>query len=213
MIRQIVWNLHYLIGHTPWDTGITPPELMELVEGDEVTPGRALDIGCGTGTDVIYLAQHGFDAVGTDIAWLAIRQARKKARRAGGEAAFHTAEVLELGRPEGPALGDRFDLAIDRGCFHGLSASERPAYLAMLRRVLRVGGLFLLYARGPHRWWGSAAGLTPEEAQACFVGDFNSRWIRTSDVRGRPASWYLFERTQPIGPAISSPSRGTHRPR
>jgi SAM-dependent methyltransferase len=197
MIRRIFWNFQYVFGRTPWDTGTTPPELVELVEGGEITPGRALDIGCGTGTNVIYLAQHGIEAVGTDIAWLAIRQARTKARQAGVEAAFHTAEVLKLGRPEGPTLGDRFDLAVDIGCFHGLPSLERPSYVSMLRRVLRPGGLFLLYAWGPRKMLGRDVGLTPEDAQTFLADDFHSRWIRSGEDRGHPSSWYLFERHRP----------------
>lgn len=199
MIRRIFWNLQYVFGRAPWDTGITPPELVELVESADIPPGRALDIGCGTGTNVIYLAQHGFEAVGTDIAWLAIRQARTKARQAGVDAAFHTAEVLKLGKREGPALGDRFDLAIDIGCFHGLPSLERPAYVAMLRRVLGADGLFLLYAWGPRKMLGRDVGLTPDEAQALFADDFRAEWIRSGQDRGHPSSWYLFERRPPSG--------------
>jgi cyclopropane fatty-acyl-phospholipid synthase-like methyltransferase len=194
MIEKVFWNLQYIFGQARWDTGITPPELVELVESGEVTPGRALDIGCGTGTNVIYLAQHGFEAVGTDIAWLAIRRARKKVRQAGVEATFHTAEILQMRRPDGPALGDQFDLAIDIGCLHGLPSSDRPAYAAMLTRVLRVGGLYLLYAWGPRKMFARVVGLTPDEAQTSFADDFHSRWIRSGEERGDPSSWYLFER-------------------
>lgn len=40
------WNLKYLLKKTRWDTGITPPELVEVVETGPVHVGRALDIGC-----------------------------------------------------------------------------------------------------------------------------------------------------------------------
>jgi methylase of polypeptide subunit release factors len=75
MMSGIWWNLPYLLGQPRWDTGITPPELIELVESGQVPPGRALDIGCGTGTNAVFLAQRGFEVVGTDVAWLAIRRA------------------------------------------------------------------------------------------------------------------------------------------
>ena len=70
MIAGIWWNLSYIFGRPRWDTGITPPELVELVESGQVPPGRALDIGCGRGTNAIYLAQRGFQVVGTDLSGL-----------------------------------------------------------------------------------------------------------------------------------------------
>ena len=78
----------YLAGDPPWDTGVTPPELVALVEGDNLLPGRALDFGCGTGTNCLYLAQHGWRAVGVDFSPLAIERAKHKTRQArvAGEA-------------------------------------------------------------------------------------------------------------------------------
>jgi methylase of polypeptide subunit release factors len=71
-MQRLFWNVTYWFGKTPWDTGITPPELRAVVESGQVRPGRALDLGCGTGTNVLYLAQHGFDVVGVDISSRAI---------------------------------------------------------------------------------------------------------------------------------------------
>ena len=38
----------YAAGDIPWDSGITPPEIHEVLK--ELPPGKALDLGCGTGT-------------------------------------------------------------------------------------------------------------------------------------------------------------------
>src|SRR3972149_10558536 len=105
MLGKLFWNVQYVFGRPRWDTGITPPELVEVVEDGVVPRGRALDIGCGTGTNAIYLAKRGFQVVGTDIAWLAIRKARQKARDAGVVAAFYASEATKLGTPDGPPLG------------------------------------------------------------------------------------------------------------
>ena len=204
MIRGIWWNLWYLFGKPRWDTGITPPELVELIEDGQVAPGRALDIGCGTGTNAIYLAQRGFDVVGTDVAWLAIRRAQRKARDAGVAAAFRVSEAVKLGTAAGPPLGGLFDLAVDIGCFHTFEPRQHSAYGSMLRRVLREGGYYLLYAWGPRKLLGRAVGLSPQETETLLAGDFERCWIRAGEEMGNPSYWYLFKRrrsgddTQPL---------------
>jgi SAM-dependent methyltransferase len=205
MISGIWWNLWYLFGKPRWDTGITPPELVELVESGQVPPGRALDIGCGTGTNGVFLARRGFDVVGTDVAWIAIRRAQRKARDAGVSATFWVGEAVKLGTPGRPPLGDPFDLAVDIGCFHSMQAIHREAYASMLRRVLRDGGHYLLYAWGPRKLLGRAVGLTPQETETLLAADFERCWIRAGEEAGSPSCWYLFKRRAP--PAANGSAR------
>ena len=194
MIARTWWNLSYLFGRTRWDTGITPPELVELVQSGQVQPGRALDIGCGTGTNAIYLARSGFQVVGTDLAWLAIRRARGKARKARVSVAFYVGEAIKLGTSAGPPIGDSFDLAVDIGCLHAIQSRDRVAYGSMLRRVLQVGGYYLLYAWGPRKLLGRAVGLAPHETESLLAGDFERCWIRAGEEQGSSSYWYLFKR-------------------
>ncbi|HET7089774.1 MAG TPA: methyltransferase domain-containing protein [Anaerolineae bacterium] len=63
------YDLSYRFSKPDWDTGLTPPEVIAEVENGR-SPGRALDLGCGTGTHTIYLAQHGFSVVGVDFSFL-----------------------------------------------------------------------------------------------------------------------------------------------
>jgi len=63
-------------GQPPWDTGISPPELLEFIRTHN--PGRAIDLGCGTGTNVITLVNAGWDVTGVDFAPRAIKIARRK---------------------------------------------------------------------------------------------------------------------------------------
>ena len=44
-------------------------------------PGKALDVGMGSGRNALYLASHGWDVTGFDIADVAVVQARKKAKK------------------------------------------------------------------------------------------------------------------------------------
>ncbi len=102
--------------------------------------GRALDLGCGTGTNVITLARHGWQVTGVDFAWSAIRIARRKAQQAGIHADLQVNDVTRLNGIAGP-----FELVLDIGCFHNLPDAGRPVYLHQLKRLLAAMGTYLLY--------------------------------------------------------------------
>lgn len=122
----------------PWDTEQTPPELYEFINANP--PGRVLDLGCGTGTNVITLAKNGWHAVGVDFIPRAIKKARSKAQKAGVYPEFQVCDITKLDNIQGP-----FDLILDIGCYHSLDKSGMQAYRDQLRRLLAPGGTFLLY--------------------------------------------------------------------
>lgn len=136
--RWLTFNLFYF-GRPPWDTGITPPELMQFIETH--APGKALDLGCGTGTNLLTLAHAGWQVTGVDFAWLAVFMAWQRLRRAGLRAVILQGDVTRLHN-----LQDSFNLILDIGCFHGLSDSGKQAYQRNLQRLLAGNGTFLIYA-------------------------------------------------------------------
>ncbi len=188
-LLALSWNLQYLFGRTRWDTGVTPPELIELIEGGRIPPGRALDVGCGTGTNSIYLAKHGFDVVGIDVAALAVRKARRKAKKTGAAVQFIAGNVLTLGAEFG-----EFDLALDIGCLHSLLPSDRRAYGETVRRLLRPGSSYVLYAWGPRTIGGHQQGLSRQELEDEFGDSFEVQWVREGEEGGAPSYWYWFKR-------------------
>jgi SAM-dependent methyltransferase len=137
-----IWRyLYFLIasfGKARWDTGISPPELLHFINDHD--PGRALDLGCGTGTNIITLAQNGWHATGVDFIPRSIQRARAKAKAAGIAATFHVDSVTRLENLKG-----YFDLILDIGCYQGLPFSDRNAYQNNLVRLLAPGGIFLMY--------------------------------------------------------------------
>ena len=160
---------------------MSPPEIVRFVESHPA--GRALDLGCGTGTNVVYLARHGWRAVGVDFAGRAIAKARRRARDAGVSCTFLVGDVTRL-EVAGP-----FDLALDLGCLHSIPVSGRAGYAAGLARVVRPGGTYLLYAFAPG---GPAFGLTREDVREKFGGAFDV--VGVEEGKGRPSAWYTLTR-------------------
>jgi SAM-dependent methyltransferase len=117
-VVSLFYQAAYLLGFKPWDTGVSPPELVEVVEGPEaLPPGRALDIGCGTGTNSVYMARHGWEVTGVDLVGRAIAMARRKAAAAGISPTFIQGDVTRLDELD---VGAGYGLLLDIGCFHGI---------------------------------------------------------------------------------------------
>jgi len=134
----LTWNENYAQGFKPWDSGVPEPLLIDAVESGTLPVGRALDVGCGTGTNAIWLAQHHYDVLGVDVAPLAIEEARKKLP-AGLNCRFSHLDFLAE-RPE----GGLFDLVFDRGCFHVFDEpDERAQFGAQVAQVLSPCGVWL----------------------------------------------------------------------
>jgi|SRR5215469_4532524 len=75
---QLSWNDSYASGVLPWDTGQPEPLLVEFVTSGGVAPRRTLEVGSGTETNTIWLAERSFDMLGVDVSPLAFEKARAK---------------------------------------------------------------------------------------------------------------------------------------
>lgn len=121
-----------------------PPQLVELLKQGESLDGPALDLGCGSGVTVSYLARYFRPAVGVDLAFAAIQQARKLATAEHSHASFVVADVPEL--PFGAGV---FAFIFDRGCFQSMPKEVWPGYFAEVERLLKPGGVFQLMTSKP----------------------------------------------------------------
>ena len=169
-MKKWMYSLMYRFGKPRWNTNITPPEVIETF-GKFTEPGTALDLGCGTGTNVIYMAQRGWQAIGVDFIAQAINKAREKAKFRGvtQSTRFYHADVTQLDKLNLPVC----QFALDMGCFHGQSAQGRQDYINSLSKILAPGSLYMLYAFLPTIGRGGGLiGLSIEDAKRLFSPHF-----------------------------------------
>lgn len=132
------WNARYAAGELPWDSGLPSRELANVLQEYEIPPGRALELGCGTGTNAIWLAQLGFDVTAVDVAPNALRIARDKATTAGVAVTWIEADAQNFGSGREP-----FDFVFDRGCYHCCRRTDLQGYVHTLKNVTHIGTKFL----------------------------------------------------------------------
>jgi SAM-dependent methyltransferase len=156
---NIGYRLLYRLGITPWDRPLIPAELTALVLGAGAPPpGRALDLGCGTGRHSVYLAGLGWDVTAVDDVPRAIAAARVRAKDANVRVRFEEGDVTRL---EELGLDRGFTLFLDAGCFHGIPLQDRAACARGVTALRGPDALLLLLAfapawRGPAPWGASA---------------------------------------------------------
>ena len=122
------WDLAYRAGDhiEHWDPPEVPAELVSAVGDGLVRRGQtALDVGCGAGSEAIFLAGRGVHAIGVDSSIAALEIARKRAQEAGVEADWMQADATRL-----PVHDAVVDLTLDRGCFHVVARRRRAHYAA-----------------------------------------------------------------------------------
>ncbi|NQU21513.1 MAG: class I SAM-dependent methyltransferase [Candidatus Nealsonbacteria bacterium] len=140
------WDERYQQGHIPWNSGHPSEELQRILAEREIARGRVLELGCGTGTNAVFLAEQGFDVTAMDLSSLAAEQARAKAAAAGVDVTFLAADLLELPdllTEQGVAP---FPFVFDRGVYHTVRRSDVSGFVETLSRVTDSGGIYLTLA-------------------------------------------------------------------
>jgi len=187
LFRRLLFHYWYF-RQPPWDTGVSPPELLEFIQEHE--PGRAIDIGCGTGTNIITLVRAGWKVIGVDFAPRAIRLARQKINKAGVQAELLVRDATKMEGIDGP-----FDLAFDLGCFHGIPQSERTKYLEQLDRILAPNAYWLMYGFFKPEALQAGPGLVEADIERISAQlTLLSRRDGFDDHRERSSAWFLFQK-------------------
>ena len=186
-VRRLRYELSYLLGRPRWDTGIVPPEVVAFVAA--TLPGRALDIGCGSGTSVLYLAQAGWQVDGVDFSRLAVLKARARLHRARVSASIWQDDATCLEKAQG-----EYTLVLDIGCFHNLDAEAKTAYIAALQPHLAPRFTFMLYGHCANPQERATSGLTEQDI-ATLAAHFRLARREDGQESSRGDSvWLWFER-------------------
>lgn len=182
---------YYRNGKPPWDSGVTPPELVDLVEGPgALTPGHVLELGCGTGTNAVYLARRGWRVAAVDLVDRAVRQAREKADAAGVDITVLCGDATRLDEVGVPGP---YDLFFDLSCYCGIPPHRRDAYAAGLTTRAAQGAQLLMFGYGPEAFDDPISGVTADELRARFAG-----WQLADVTPGTnpvPTFWFTLHRT------------------
>ena len=189
LVRRLLFQYWYF-GQPPWDTGVSPPELLEFIQTHE--PGHAIDLGCGTGTNVITLAKAGWRVTGVDFAPRAVKLAKQKVNRAGVQVELFVKDVTKLQGINGP-----FDLAFDIGCFHSIPQKGKVEYLRQLNRILAPNGFWLMYGFLKPETNHAGPGLVEADiSHALSQLTLVSRQDGFDDSRARASAWFLFQKSR-----------------
>ena len=187
-----IYSLAFLLGADNWKITPTPSEITGSLAGLDKERSVILDIGCGDGGNCLELAADGWRVIGVDIVPLAVRRARRAAKKAGvaERVVFYVGDASQL-----PAVGlPSVDFAYDIGCFHLLSKEKRQAYIDGLAALLKPGGTFVLKAFTPRKQGRRTVGFTEDAVGDMFGSRFSLERSSDHSYWRFPAKWYWFTR-------------------
>ena len=200
------YDLLYRFG-APWETG-PRSELVELVESgilapESLPPGRAVDLGCGSGANAVYLAERGFHVTGVDFSRVALAKARRLAAARGMDRRVVLVRS-DLTAGEMPGVLGPFDLLVDYGTLDDLKGPKRVAMAMTVKQLSRAGSRFLLWCfyaprkelprisfTGPSRL---SPGLKPGEEVTLFGDSFDIERLPKPPRESRSACFLMTRR-------------------
>jgi hypothetical protein len=179
------YQLLYRLRLTPWADRDIPAALKAIVIGPAaLTPGVAVDLGCGTGEHARYLAGLGWSTTAVDFVATAIATARRRDRT--GLVTWRVADVTQPDQvdPDG-ALRGVVSLLLDVGCLHGLSPAQRSGWATTVANLAAPTATLLLRAAPPARRGIGPAGIGVEQITALLRNDWH--------LNDRHGGWYRYD--------------------
>ena len=166
-----------------------------------VPTGKALDIGCGAGTDSVYLARQGWEVTSLDFIPKALEYTQQRARDAGVDVTPVEADITDWVPPH------TFDLVLDHGLLHNMDPVRYPAYRECVLNALGEDGELVLLHWHPLFPGQENGKMGPtrrsrEEIKAFFAPELQERFFAREEFedlpsmvgRGMTQAYYLFRR-------------------
>jgi SAM-dependent methyltransferase len=156
----------YRLGFMPWEQDEPISDIADLVEGpNALPPGRALDIGCGTGRNAVYCARRGWQVTGIDDVPLALQRARHHIDAAGQDVRLIRGDIAGT-----TDLGRGYSLLLDVGCLHGLNNAQLTRAVTNISQAAVPGGTLLMFAIAPGAPKPAPGGIDPDDLPNLFPG-------------------------------------------
>ena len=108
---------------------------------------RVLDLGCGAGRHVVYLAREGFEVYGVDIAENGLEHTRQWLEQEGLKAELRQSDIAQI-----PYAGGFFDAVISIYVIYHKTLTEMHPVVAEIYRVLRRSGVALISLQSKRGW-------------------------------------------------------------
>ncbi|MBT3198404.1 MAG: class I SAM-dependent methyltransferase [Phycisphaerales bacterium] len=164
------WDRSYRKGkRIPWNNDLpAAPVLQEAVKTKTIKPCRTVVLGCGSGSNAIFLAKKGFDVTAVDVAPSALGIAMANAKKAGVKVRWVLSDVLKL-----PDL-KQYDLIFDRGCYHHVRYVDPAGFAASLRQLMRPGARCFILSCNRDK----APGIREKMIRDDFSEQFDFEWLR-----------------------------------
>jgi methyl halide transferase len=112
------WEKRYRERDTPWEEEEPSSELLVALRAHAGPDPRVLEVGCGLGTNALWLASHGYRIDATDVSQRCIEQARARSAPGPGAPNFFVMDAIRS------PIDATYDVVVDRGCFHSFSRPE-----------------------------------------------------------------------------------------
>lgn len=167
------WNQSYRGGDTPWEQGHPSVELVRVVKEAVIKPCRAFELGCGAGTNAVFLAKQGFDVTAVDCSDVALEQARSAAQSEAVDVDFIQGNICRFYNNIEPC-----DFVFERSCYEFARQEDLNGYRDLISRISRRGSRYLLLCGNSEEERRSGPpGVSEDEIRADWEELFKIEWL------------------------------------